>query len=73
MDGEVDSATFESLARQQPTKFDPVRWFYEDSELIHSDGRTYALTNQWGPRGERAMQELLDHFKPDSITVARTS
>jgi hypothetical protein len=73
VDGEVDSATFESLARQQPTKFDPVRWFYEDSELIHSDGRTYALTNQWGPRGERAMQELLDHFKPDSITVARTS
>lgn len=73
VDGEVDSPTFESLARKQADRFDPVRWFYEDAELIHSDGKTYALTNQWGPRGEKAMQDLIAHFKPTDINLERTS
>lgn len=73
VDGEVDSATFETLARKQQTSFDPVRWFYEDAELIHSDGKTHALTNQWGPRGEQAMRDLIAHFKPSDITLDRTS
>ena len=72
VEGEVDSATFETLARDQAA-FGPVRWFCDDSELIHSDGKTYALTNQWGPRGERAMNELIAHFKPAHITLERTS
>ena len=73
VDGEVDSATFETLAKTQATSFDPVRWFCDDSELIHSDDKTYALTNQWGPRGEQAMNELIAHFKPAHITFERTS
>ena len=73
VEGEVNSATFETRASEQAALFDPVRWFCGDSELIHSDGKTYALTNQWGPRGERAMNELIAHFKPAHITLERTS
>jgi hypothetical protein len=69
VEGEVDSATFSTLA--QP--FDPVRWFWDDSELIHSNGQTYALSNQWGPRGEQAMCELVEHFPTATISFERTS
>ena len=73
VDGTVDSAGFEALARQQSEQFDPIRWFYEDSELMHADGKTYALTNQWGPRGEKAMQEVIDHFRVDGVSFERNS
>jgi hypothetical protein len=73
VDGTVDSAALEALARQQSSTFDPIRWFYEDSELIHADGKTYALTNQWGPRGEQAMQQLLNELHLDRISFERIS
>ena len=73
VEGTVDSVGFEALARQQSEQFDPIRWFYEDSELMHSDGKTYALTNQWGPRGEQAMQQVIDHFRLTGISFERKS
>ena len=73
VDGTVDSAAFETLARQQSSTFDPIRWFYEDSEVIHAGGKTYALTNQWGPRGEQAMRLLLEQFHSDRISFERIS
>ena len=73
VDGTVDSAGFATLARQQSEQFDPIRWFYEDSELMHADGKTYAMTNQWGPRGEQAMQQVIDHFRLTGISFERKS
>lgn len=73
VEGNLDSAGFETLAAQQSSPFDPIRWFYQDSELIHADGKTYALTNQWGPRGEHAMQQVVDHFRIAGLSFERTS
>ena len=73
VDGTVDSAGFATLAKQQSEQFDPIRWFYEDSELMHADGKTYAMTNQWGPRGEQAMQQVIDHFRLTGISFERKS
>jgi hypothetical protein len=63
----------EAIEAVKETRFAPVRWFCDDSELIHSNGQTYALSNQWGPRGEQAMCEFIAHFKPAHITLERTS
>ena len=35
------------------------RWFAEESELIHSGGRTYALTKMWGAQTEEAVNAIL--------------
>ena len=37
------------------------------------EAQTYALTNQWGPRGEQAMRLLLDQFHTDRISFERIS
>ncbi len=51
-DGKLDAAAFRAaMMEQQPgTKklYDSYRYFDEDDELIHSDGKTYAISNQWG-------------------------
>ena len=71
VDGTVDSAGFRTLALQQSAAFDTIRWFCADSELIHSDGRTYALTNQWGTPSESAIQQLLEAFPTLPISIER--
>lgn len=69
--GEVDSAEFLARARQQQEdagkRFDSVRWFLADDELVHAVGKTYAVSTQWGKNGELVMQRLLDEF-PERFT-----
>lgn len=36
-----------------------IRFFSQDDELFHVDGSTYAMTNQWGPRTEEAVKNIL--------------
>lgn len=69
VEGSVDAAAF----AQQSPPFDSIRWFCEDDELFQADGKTYALTNQWGPRGEHAMQQLIEHFSPANISFERVN
>ena len=77
VDGEADSAEFVKLAASKAEEsglsFAPKRWFHDDSELIHSCGRTWALTKMWGPRTESAMTSLLDAFPDHDIQVERSS
>jgi hypothetical protein len=77
VEGEVDSAEFVeaaiSKAEEVDLTFDPKRWFHDDSELIHSAGRTWALTKMWGPRTEAAMQLLLEAFPHHDIQIQRAS
>jgi hypothetical protein len=53
-------------------KFDPVRYFCADDELLHSEGRTYALTNQWGIGTIEAIEALLQAFPQHGITLERS-
>ena len=64
--GEVDTDTFQDevihAAQNGGPAFDPKRWYYANDELIHANGKTYALSKMWGIRTEEAMQRLLKTF-----------
>jgi hypothetical protein len=49
-------------------RFDPIRWFCGDDELLRVGGRTYAFSSQWG--GDDwldAMTNLRDAFSDRGI------
>jgi len=46
-------------------KVDHPRWYCDDGELIHFDGKTYAFHKMWGSRWGTAMNLLKDNF-PDA-------
>lgn len=52
VDGKVDGATFVTRLAEQRTvrdkPYDPSRFFVRDDLLFHVDGRTYALSSEWG-------------------------
>lgn len=64
VDGKVDSKEFCQKA-SEAGKFDEIRYFVEDDQLIFCDGKTYALHNQWGPKTKDAI--LLENFPDHGI------
>ncbi|WP_114393766.1 hypothetical protein [Oleisolibacter albus] len=69
VEGEVGHDDFVRLATKSRAelgkRFDPIRWFCGDDELLRVGGRTYAFSSQWG--GDdwlEAMTNLRDAF-PD--------
>ncbi len=55
-------------AEQGGKAFDGRRNFCSDSELIIHEGKTYAFTNQWGPRTLKAMDQLIVAFPGAAIS-----
>jgi len=72
-DGEVDEQTFVAAVRHERLEhgrpFDPARWFCREDELIHLDGRTYAVSNQWGTGTEDVVRRLVSAFPQAGIHV----
>lgn len=72
-DGELGSENFvrkvseERSASGKP--FAPNRWFCDDDELIHANGRTYAVSNQWGTNTELVIRRLATTFPAAGIVV----
>jgi len=69
VDGEVGHEDFVRLATESRAelgkRFDPIRWFCGDDELLRVSGRTYAFSSQWGGTDWlEAMTNLRDAF-PD--------
>jgi hypothetical protein len=78
VDGTVDSAEFERAASAKAASggpgFDPPRWFCEDEELFHSNGKTYAFTKMWGGKNwHRAMDLLKEQYPKFNIEFSPTS
>jgi hypothetical protein len=52
VEGTVNATEFATLAAQKAVEtggnFNAGRWFCEDDELIHADGKTYTFSDQWG-------------------------
>jgi hypothetical protein len=70
--GELEPDAFlAALAARDGADFLPRKWFHGEGDLIHFGGNTYAVNWHWGGRAEEAMRKLIDHFKPDGITVER--
>jgi len=70
--GVVGSDDFVRLAGESRaelgSRFDPVRWFYGDNELMQVGGRTYVFSSQWG--GDdwmKAMNNLKEAFPDHGI------
>lgn len=47
------------------------RFFHKQEELFHTDGKTYALSNQWGPRTLEAVEVLAEKYPALNIRVER--
>lgn len=50
--------------------FDSARYFCDDDELIHSGGKTWALSNQWGTQTFDVICELIKAFPDKGITCS---
>lgn len=75
IEGKLDSDEFvrrASDAKRNGRTFDPLRYFIAEEELIHADGHTYALTNQWGNRTFAAIQSLLTQFPDKQVSCSPT-
>ena len=78
VDGIVGATEFATLADAKAASgggsFSPRRWFCEDGELIHANGRTYAFSDQWGGEGWRdAMTALKGAYPQFNIDFAPVS
>jgi hypothetical protein len=47
--------------------FDPGRWFYKDGKLVVQDGKTYAISTQWGMLTLQAVNILKRTFPEANI------
>lgn len=71
VDGTVTAEQFVAQQKARVDSGDKRRYFCEDGELIHSDGRTYAVTNGWGKRAFQAIQNLLAKFPDKGVKCAK--
>lgn len=69
VEGEVGEEEFEQLAREKAASggqaFAPRRWFHNEDELVRTNGKTYAFSNQWGGQGWRRGMTLLMESHPE--------
>lgn len=77
-EGTVDGAEFEKLAGDRASMagrgFEPPRWFCDDAELFHANGKTYALSKRWGGKNwHRAMSLLKERFPEHRIDFTPTA
>lgn len=70
--GRVSSEEFTSPVTAQlqaeGKKFDAIRYYCDQDDLIVTDGKTYAFWNQWDSRTEEAIAKLLQAFPGMGIT-----
>jgi hypothetical protein len=68
VDGVRNGVEFERLASERSASggpnFDPRRWFCEDDEVVHANGKTYAFSNQWGGKNWYKAMNLLKEKYP---------
>ncbi len=71
-DGDLSSEAF--VARQKADaanggkSFEERRFYCDEGELFHFDGKTFAFTNQWGHRCIEAMDQLIKAFPNEPIS-----
>jgi len=49
--------------------FDQRRWFCGDDDLLHVNGRTYAVSNQCGTTTETVLRRLAQSFPTAGVVV----
>ena len=67
-DGELNSDEFLEKMQSEVFKGGKRRYFCDEGQLIHSDEKTYAFTNQWGKRTYDRIQAILEKFPQFDIS-----
>lgn len=62
-----------SESREQGRAFDKTRYYTGSDELITWDGRTYAVSNQWGRRAIEWVRSLLETIPDHDVTIQPTA
>lgn len=65
-------AAMKAVEQSGGRRFEEHRFYCADEELIHSDGRTFAFTNQWGDGCIDAINSLIDAFPDFRITCSKS-
>ena len=77
VDGQVDSEKFVAEFIKQDKalgkKSGPSRYFCKDHQLIHANGKTYALTKMWGRRTAEAMDNLINKWDSYEIHYSESA
>ena len=77
VDGTLDSVGFERKLAEQLTsegkKPQSRRFFTNDDELIHANGKTYAVIKRWGQRTTKAIDLILGKFGSYGISYGESS
>lgn len=76
--GTLDASEFNKCASEQALSggpsFDNRRWFCDEGELVHANGKTYAFSNQWGGLNwHRAMDLLKEKYAQFQIKFTPVS
>jgi hypothetical protein len=67
----LDSAS--KLQAELGRKFDSIRYFCGDGELLHISGKTYALSNQWTLSSAIAVvDQIIAKLPPGCVSYAKT-
>jgi hypothetical protein len=71
LDGDLNVSAFQTAARERTSSapgalsFDTRRWFCADGELVKTNGKTYAFSNQWGGEQWRETMNQIRSAYPD--------
>jgi hypothetical protein len=70
-EGQLSSTEFRRVAtskgEESGSSFNEKRWFCDEGELLHIDGKTFAFTSEWGKRWRQAMDLLVSEFPESNI------
>lgn len=69
LEGTLDRAAFTQRAVESRRTFDPSRWFVEDEQIVHQDGRSWVLTNQWGGNVTEVMRRFVQSVPNSKVRV----
>jgi hypothetical protein len=60
-------AAVSEMKTQSGAPYDPRRYYFDDGDLFHSDGKTWALSNQWSIRYVPDLDELISKYPEAKI------
>ncbi len=73
VEGQVGSDDIIELISTQNSPGNVRRWFTADDELIHHNGSTYAVCNQWGRKTESTISDMLAAMNSHNIRIKASS
>jgi hypothetical protein len=63
-------AAVSEMKTQSGATYDPRRYYFEEGDLFHSDGKTWALSNQWSIKYIPELDELISKYPGAKISYA---